>query len=119
MPTCLINLVTPICRWGGYRLERLVASGVADSVDGIALEELSLAVGPARAVLKGSLLCARQEASLTVTDFPLELLQPLTTALPPALQVGHLRCLQLTVPCLGKLIAVLLSESPPSMWLYL
>ncbi|KAL6762521.1 hypothetical protein V8C86DRAFT_606614 [Haematococcus lacustris] len=75
-------------RWGGYRLERLVAAGVADSNDGVSLEELSVAVGPAQAVLRGSLLCDQQDAQLSVTHFPLDLLQPLSSALPPAVQGG-------------------------------
>lgn len=41
--------------------------------------------GPAKALLSGSLLCPRQDATLTVRDFPLDLLQPVYTAL-PALQ---------------------------------
>ncbi|MEW5317408.1 MAG: hypothetical protein WDW38_008705 [Sanguina aurantia] len=40
---------------------------------------------PAKALLSGSLLCPRQDATLTVRDFPLDLLQPVYTAL-PALQ---------------------------------
>ena len=62
-------------KWGGYRLDALVASGTADSSEGVALEELSLTSGPARLLARGSLLSPRQEAELHVTDFPLDLLQ--------------------------------------------
>jgi hypothetical protein len=62
-------------RWGRYTLDSVTAVGGADVAEGVALEELSLRVGPATAVLKGQLLGARQDASLAVTDFPLDLLQ--------------------------------------------
>lgn len=73
-------------RWGQYRLDSLVAAGNADSNEGVALEELSLKAGPAKLELHGNLLCPRQEAWLHVSDFPLDLLQPMYSAL-PALQV--------------------------------
>ena len=52
-----------------------MAAGNADSAEGVALDELSMRAGPARLLLQGSLLCPKQEASLHVTDFPLDLLQ--------------------------------------------
>ena len=42
---------------------------------------------PAQLLARGSLLGPRQDASLALTDFPAEMLQPLYRAL-PALQVG-------------------------------
>jgi hypothetical protein len=69
-------------RWGGYQLDGVVAAGNADSVDGLAVDELSVTSGPARLLMTGQLLCAEQEASLQVTDFPLGLLQPLYECLP-------------------------------------
>ncbi len=75
------------CRWGAWRLDSLTAVGAADSDEGLVLEELSCASGPAQASMRGALLGARQDASLLVTNFPLAMLQPLYAALPPALQV--------------------------------
>ncbi|GAX75992.1 hypothetical protein CEUSTIGMA_g3435.t1 [Chlamydomonas eustigma] len=72
-------------RWGAYRLDNLVARGTADSKEGLSVEELSLRSGPARLLLAGNLLCPRQQAEVHVTDFPLDLLQPMYQAL-PALQ---------------------------------
>lgn len=71
--------------WGGWRLDALAAAGCVDAQEGVALDELSLAAGPARLHAAGSLLCPRQDAVLRLTDFPLDLLQPLYRAL-PALQ---------------------------------
>lgn len=59
----------PVCRWGGWRLDRVAAVGVADSAEGVALEELSLRAGPARGELRGTLLCAKQVRGPTVS-FP-------------------------------------------------
>ena len=89
-PALSFSLV--VNRWGAnsYRLDHLVAAGNADSSEGLVFEELSLTSGPATCILRGSLLGARQEASLHVADFPLDLLAPLQQALPPALQACSL-----------------------------
>jgi hypothetical protein len=97
-PTCATLTSTPSptptlqARWGVWRLDRASAVGVADGEEGLALEELSAAVGPARASLRGCLLGSRQDAVLALRDFPLALLAPLTRLLPPALQVCRPRC---------------------------
>eukprot|EP00798_Chlamydomonas_sp_ICE-L_P032214 gene32214-16772_t len=78
-------------KWGQYQVDSLVAIGSADMNDGVLLDELSMAAGPARLHAQGSLMCPQQEASLRVTDFPLDLLQPLYSAL-PALQSATGRC---------------------------
>lgn len=70
-------------RWGpDYRLDRLAATGSADSGEGVALEELAVDAGPARLRMSGTLLCARQDTRLTLSDFPLQQLEPLTRAMP-------------------------------------
>ncbi len=38
--------------------------------------------GPARLRMSGTLLCARQDTRLTLSDFPLQQLEPLTRAMP-------------------------------------
>jgi hypothetical protein len=53
---------------------------------GIILDELKLVMGQAQLNARGTLLGAAQDASLSLTDFPAVLLQPLFSAL-PALQV--------------------------------
>jgi hypothetical protein len=57
----------------------------------VVLEELSVISGPARASLRGALLGSRQDATLSVQDFPLDMLQPVYAVLPPALQVRAVR----------------------------
>lgn len=94
----ILSMSLSLSRWGHYRLDSVVASGTADTSPssetssasgtngagregggggggGLHLEELSVTSGPARLLIKGSLLCPDQEASLHVTDFPLDLLQ--------------------------------------------
>lgn len=68
-------------------LLQLLLRGSADAAEGVALEELRLAVGGATLTLRGSLLGRAQDASFALTDFPAVLLQPLFAAL-PALQVS-------------------------------
>ncbi|WIA09845.1 hypothetical protein OEZ85_010059 [Tetradesmus obliquus] len=72
-------------RAGPYTLDQLLLRGSADAAEGVALEELRLAVGGATLTLRGSLLGRAQDASFALTDFPAVLLQPLFAAL-PALQ---------------------------------
>lgn len=70
-------------QWGpSYRLDQVTAVGNVDSSEGIQLEELSLTSGPASLSLRGSMLSSKQDASLVISDFPLDLLQPLFDALP-------------------------------------
>lgn len=64
---------------------QVVAVGGCHSEDGIKLEEVVAAAGDAKLIMRGSLLSARQDASLLLTDFPIALLDPLLRR-SPALQ---------------------------------
>eukprot|EP00884_Botryococcus_braunii_P001434 jgi/Botrbrau1/11291/Bobra.0038s0057.1 len=80
--------------WGAYCIDQVVAVGSSHSDEGLHLEEVTLKTGEAKLAMQGSLLGARQDASLLVTDFPVALLRPLFRSLPaldhvpPALPPG-------------------------------
>ena len=64
---------------------QVVAVGGCHSEDGIKLEEVVCAAGDAKLMMRGSLMGAKQDASLLLTDFPIALLDPLFRRM-PALQ---------------------------------
>ena len=55
-------------------MEEAVAKGVYDSREGVKLDHVMLREGGAKVKLQGALMGEAQDAQLTVTDLPAELL---------------------------------------------
>lgn len=72
-------------QWGAASLDSFIAKGSGHSEDGVQLQEFVLNAGDAKLLVRGSFLNDNQDATLLLTDFPVNTLRPVFQAV-PALQ---------------------------------
>ena len=83
--SCDFDLRGQNWQWGAASLDSFIAKGSGHSEDGVQLQEFVLNAGDAKLLVRGSFLNDNQDATLLLTDFPVNTLRPIFQAV-PALQ---------------------------------
>ena len=83
--SCDFDLRGQNWQWGAASLDSFIAKGSGHSEDGVQLQEFVLNAGDAKLLVRGSFLNENQDATLLLTDFPVNTLRPVFQAI-PALQ---------------------------------
>ena len=83
--SCDFDLRGQNWQWGAAFLDSFIAKGSGHSEDGVQLQEFVLNAGDAKLLVRGSFLNDNQDATLLLTDFPVDTLRPIFQAV-PALQ---------------------------------
>lgn len=69
-------------QWGPYNMENVIASGSYHSMDGLQFKRLQLDMGTASLKVGGSMFGMKQDAQISLSDFPVQLVQPILHSLP-------------------------------------
>lgn len=69
-------------QWGPYNMENVIASGSYHSMDGLQFKRLQLDMGTASLKVGGSMFGMKQDAHIALSDFPVQLVQPILHSFP-------------------------------------